>query len=694
MPLKVYLADLTHMGSGVATEAFPLNIGLIASYAKKRFRHEVTVRLFKYPEDLREALVNDPPHVLGCSNYTWNANLAYHFVQLAKSLNRDTITVFGGTNYPFSPEKQHQFLVAHPQLNVHTFYEGELAFASLLERYLSVPISQLWQEPIQGCHFLERAGGTLCTGPSHERIKDLDAIDSPYASGLLDQFFDGKLTPLLETARGCPFTCNFCNAGNAYFNRVNQFSDAYVRHEWEYVARKASAADVGHLTLTDNNFGMIPRDAKTAQLMHELKERFGWPRSVTAWTGKNSKQRVIDVTRLLGETLSINMAVQSMDPMVLGQIKRSNIRIEDYQAVANELNAQGRPQLAEVIVPLPGETLASHVAGVNKLLDSNLSTVIVHTLQMLYGTPYKDSDAYVREYGFLRKYRIVPLDFGRYEGTPVFDTEEVAVATNTFSFEDYVASRRLLLVIDLCYNGTIFEVLKCYVRSKGMKISEWIHTLYDRLGTLPPAVETIVDSFTAETRSELWDTEANLVAHYSKPAHYEQLIRGEAGGNVLYKHKTWMMCEAGSSWIETVFAVSAELLRERLGPGAWQEEQEDLAELKKFVLCSIAEAFELRPEYPARRETFDVDLPAWLVDKTAPPLAAYRRSSPLTLEFAFQGDQLFMRQDALRRYGANRSGMVKLIQRLGDMGRCLRRASYVGRSQRRTALVGEAAGGG
>mgnify|MGYP001470124762 CR=1 FL=1 len=37
MKLRIYLADLTHTGVGIATEAFPLNIGLIASYCLKEF---------------------------------------------------------------------------------------------------------------------------------------------------------------------------------------------------------------------------------------------------------------------------------------------------------------------------------------------------------------------------------------------------------------------------------------------------------------------------------------------------------------------------------------------------------------------------------------------------------------------------------------------------------------------------------
>ncbi len=676
MPVNIYLADLTHTGLGVATEAFPLNIGLIASYALKRFGKEVAITLFKYPQELREAIAQHPPHILGCSNYTWNSNLAYHFIQQVKSMDPAIVTVFGGTNYPFDAKTQRVFLAQRPQLDLHTFYEGEEAFANIVERYLSVSgYAELFAEPIPGSHFLHKDTGTLVTAPQPPRIKTLDEIPSPYATGLLDKFFDGTLTPLLETARGCPFTCNFCNAGNTYFNKVNLFSDAYVREEWEYVARSASRTGTGHLTLTDNNFGMIPRDYKTAELMQELKEKYGWPRSVTAWTGKNSKKRVIDVTKLLGDTLVINMAVQSMDREVLKEIARSNISVEDYRAIADELNAQGRPQVAEVIVPLPGETFASHVRGINELLDSNLSTVVVHTLQMLYGTPYKDDPAYVEQHGFIRKYRVVPLDFGTYDGSYVFDTEEVSIGTNTFSVEEYVESRKLLFVIDLCYNGATFEVLKRYIVSQGLKVSEWIQALYRDIPSFPPPVKAVFDGFAQETLGELWDSEEALVTFYAEPANYQKLVRGEAGGNVLFKHKAWMLSEALQEWVDVVFTISERYLVQHAGAEEEAKIATELAELKRFILSSIAGAFALQPDPRRVRGVFAHDILAWLSNDPAGMLADYHQSSPMEVEFSFSPEQLLIKEDAVRRYGAGRAGVVKLIQRLGDIQRFLRRAS-------------------
>ena len=120
-PIKIYLADLSHVGPGLANETFPLNIGLVASYALKKFGREIEVTLFKYPLDLLETLRQSSPDILGCSNYVWNSSLSSYFAKIAKSLNPKTLTVFGGTNYPFDPANQELFLRARPELNLHTF---------------------------------------------------------------------------------------------------------------------------------------------------------------------------------------------------------------------------------------------------------------------------------------------------------------------------------------------------------------------------------------------------------------------------------------------------------------------------------------------------------------------------------------------------------------------------------------------
>ena len=142
MALRIYLADLTHMDLGAASEAFPLNIGLIASYAKHTFGKEVDITLFKYPQDLLEAINDKPPQILGCSNYTWNCNLSYYFTKRVKSLDPNALVVWGGTNYPFQSEQQEKFLRKYSEIDIHIYYEGEKTFVNIVERALANPIRE------------------------------------------------------------------------------------------------------------------------------------------------------------------------------------------------------------------------------------------------------------------------------------------------------------------------------------------------------------------------------------------------------------------------------------------------------------------------------------------------------------------------------------------------------------------------
>ena len=82
---------------------------------------------------------------------------------------------------------------------------------------------EVLKNEIDGCVSLDPDGKLKYTIPVL-RIKHLDEIPSPYTTGLMDKFFDGKLTPMLQTNRGCPFKCTFCTDGKDEVNKVNHLA--------------------------------------------------------------------------------------------------------------------------------------------------------------------------------------------------------------------------------------------------------------------------------------------------------------------------------------------------------------------------------------------------------------------------------------------------------------------------------------
>src|SRR5690606_22781510 len=101
--MKCYLADLVY-DTVEDNYVVPLGIGYIAAHLEKCFGKDIEIKLFKYPQELEQALKNDPPDLLGVSNYSWNQRLSFLFLQIAKNINPQIITVMGGPNIRLKPE--------------------------------------------------------------------------------------------------------------------------------------------------------------------------------------------------------------------------------------------------------------------------------------------------------------------------------------------------------------------------------------------------------------------------------------------------------------------------------------------------------------------------------------------------------------------------------------------------------------
>ena len=664
MPIKIYLADLSHVGSGLANETFPLNIGLVASYARKTFDREIEVTLFKYPLDLLETLRQSSPDILGCSNYSWNNRLSSYFAKIAKLLNPKTLTVFGGTNYPFDPGNQELFLRARPELNLHTFYEGELAFVNVVDRVLSSSNSEkVLKDPIPGCQFISPSDGSFVFGPNPGRISELSSIPSPYVTGILDKFFDGILTPLVETARGCPFTCNFCNAGDDYFNKTTKFSDEYVQEELNYVAKKAAGVGVGTLTIADNNFGMIPRDATTSKVIHDLQQKYGYPSHISLSTGKNSHERILKATQPLGATAPILLAFQSFNKTVLKNIKRDNIRLEDLRAISDELNTDGRPQYSEIIMPLPGETKESIIGCIDEIVNSNSIPLSCHTIVMLHGTPYKDDAKFLKQHEYKTKFRMAVQSYSKIENDYSFDVEEVGVATKDFSFNDYLEVRKYLFLVELCCNSKVFHPLNRYLSQNEFKISQLLKKIFESLDALPPSLKTVFGSFVQETTDELWDSEQSFVAYYSDKKNYRMLESGERGGNVMFRHRIWVSSKFSEIWISFVFQSVYELLKNILDSDRYSSVKNELEALQCFMVGTTYKSYSLDGLDAMLTKQFDYDILAWMQGTKTCILRNFAINKPITYKFYFNANEKRNRLDGFKRYGTSVSGLTKQLQR-------------------------------
>ena len=302
-------------------------IGCLATYTEKQLPWLNPIKIFKYPQKLCDTIEKEGfPEIMCFANYVWNFNLSYEFTKFVKKKSPNTIIVFGGPNYPVVEKEQIDWLKKNNLIDFYIVKEGEIPFVKLIEELVSkkFQIDDVKKSKVPSTHCVLNDGTVILTPPA-ERIKHLSEIPSPYLDGRLDEFLMEILMPLVQTNRGCPFTCTFCVEGVGYYNKINKYCHEKISLELDYIGKKMkSIREKGgrnDLFIADSNFGMYKEDLDVARELAKTQEKYGWPNYINVATGKNVKHRILETSKIIGGALRLSGSVQSLDPKVQENIK-------------------------------------------------------------------------------------------------------------------------------------------------------------------------------------------------------------------------------------------------------------------------------------------------------------------------------------------------------------------------------------
>lgn len=663
-PLKIYLADLTYNTVSIANEAFPLNIGYVGAYCKERFGPRVELTLFKYIDDLESSIRSSPPDILALSNYPWNIALDLALFETMRDIHPETLRVMGGSNISHEAKLQSDFLMENEIVDVYVYLEGEVGFSNIVERVLqdeepNLERSFIKNTSINGCLFIDSVG-KFVRGQPVPRLKALDDFPSPYLTGLMDKFFDGALSPMMETNRGCPFSCTFCHEGHAVYQKVNFFSIERVNAELDYIAERVPP-QVHNLMFCDPNFGMYGRDKDICKTVAGIQQKTGWPKDIFASTGKNKKDHIADALFELDGSMQMWLSVQSMDEDVLGNIKRTNISLPDMLEIQSTLSANKLPSKSEIIVALPGETYASHIRSISKLVTAGVDTITAYTLMLLNGTDMNTPEQR-KKWGFVGKFRVLPRDFGKLaNGKNVVEVEEVVAATNDLSFEDYVELRRLHLIISTIYNGKGYASLFKFFRQVELDVFLLLEGMLQNFSQAPITVRESVVDFEKETRDELWDSEGDLRSFYSDDQNYDLLVSGHLGANLLQKYVAAFLMEASDDWLQYTFTVAKGIVKEHLND---DQSLRKLENVERYCGARTSNIFAENRSDVIPEISLEYDVEAWVMDEDSKPLEEFQFQEIRRVRFLFTQEQYALLEDYIQRFGNTHQGIGKILTKM------------------------------
>lgn len=501
----IYLGDLCYFHDWDNIQPIPLNVGYIAAYLKNK-HPQTHIEIFKDPIKLKNRISNKQPDILALSNYEWNANLNLVVLEHMKQKNANTITVMGGPNFQsYDLEWIHEFFQKRPNLDVYITGEGEWSFTRFVEllqtykKLINIPFEQL----PTSLFYLDKKSNKIINNPQNfVKRMDLTVNPSPYLTGLLDPFLeDSQLAPIIETNRGCPYACTFCNWGNAIQSQINQFTLETVKNEILYIAKHTKNSK-GFFYIADANFGILKRDLEIAKVIRECTDKHNFPKHVYIYFAKNTNDAIINIASTLKTVTSMSMSKQTMNQEVLANIKRSNIPIEQYDVLREKCYDKGIETFCELIYGLPDENYQSFVNGVIESVRNNVDVAIYPHL-MIHGAE-ASTKLYREKYGLKTAFRVIPRYISTKDDLPSLEYEEVVVETNVLSREDFFRIR-LFQYLFFIFKSEIFLELAHGLSINGLDYATLAHLIAQDDKNWTPRVKQLFDDFIKSSKNELLD---------------------------------------------------------------------------------------------------------------------------------------------------------------------------------------------
>jgi len=442
---NIYLFELSDV---FANQVYlPYSSGVVWSYIKNNsiIKKNYQLKDWFFARDNASNIINkiENPDILLFSCFMWNWNLNCEIAKAIKKKYPNCLIIYGGQHQPLS-DRNKGFFKKYPYIDILIHGEGE----ETIEKILLKPDN-----------LKEIIGITLNLNnkefitPSRKRLDEIKDCPSPFLDGSFDWIVkknkkekNYSFHATVESARGCPFSCAFCEIGEQYYQKIKTSYDK-TKREIDWIAKNK----IEYVTDANSNFGiMFGPDYDLAKYVIKVKEKYGYPQAFRVTWAKGQADKVLQIAKLFEEAgiqKGMTIALQSMNKKVLTAIKRKNIDGGKLREFIQTYEKENISSYVELIWGLPEETLKSFINGVTYIMEEGYHNYLdIHLMMLLPNAPISEP-GYKERYG-LKTTRAQPRFSHRSNPEQlVNDTVDFVTRANSFTKEDWIEGHQFRWII-------------------------------------------------------------------------------------------------------------------------------------------------------------------------------------------------------------------------------------------------------
>ncbi len=476
----------------------PLAAGVLAAFALQDnyVRETYDFKDFIFRREKLDDVVSrmEKPVLVGFSCCVWNFEYNKALARKVKQAFPDTLILFGGHNIP----DNNDILINEDYVDVLMRGESEEPFLDLLK---ALPGSDF--EKIPNISYRD-SKGQIKENP-RQNYTDIEGYPSAYTSGIFDSLLqnnpDVDFLAILETNRGCPYSCSYCDwcAGKA----VRHFPMEKVKAEIAWMSENK----IEYCFCADANFGMFKRDLEIVDFIVEMKAKNGYPKVFRPCYAKNSDENVFQISKKLNSMemdKGATLAYQTLSDEALTNINRKNLTLDKFANLLAKYNQAGIPSYSELILGLPGETYESFSSGICELLEAGQhNSISVYHCELLINSEMAQED-YKQRHGIVT----ARIPFNHIHSADIEEEVQeysnVIIATNTMSNEMWIKSNLFSVCVQCFHNLGLLRCFALYMYyEKGISYMNFFNKL---LSYIKQAEGTLANRLFDDFEKELKDT--------------------------------------------------------------------------------------------------------------------------------------------------------------------------------------------
>lgn len=486
---NIYIISFHGKSTAFVPVLYPSAKTYYEMYGTKHDRYKWINPVIDFHYDLEEIKIEirkNPPDIFGVGLYVWNFELSLAVCNWVKEEFPNCLVITGGPHQYFKYNddwfKTHSFIDA----SLPSESYGELTVYDILEN-LNDDNTINWKN-IEGiAHPNKKRNKVLYSNkktykhsfnwnfsPFHIQQQELQYYVKEFRNKHPDTILHGKL----ETTRGCPYTCTFCDWGGGVGSKVILKDMDNVKRDVEGLL----SLDVTGITLCDANFGINgERDVKIIEFIADKKNK-DFKNKDFPFIQYAGFSKTVKHTPFLKKILTLaadhdisnyyKISIQTFDSKIMQHIKRTDLRFNEHWELAKYLRENGSyDAIVELIIGLPGMTKDLWYEEFNIPYEND---VIVRAYEWhLLPEAESYSPEYRKKFGIGTSKKLLSKEEWSIPS-------EIVVESSTYTREDYkdmlaIYISYLFFIQTGVYKNTIQKLLK----EKNIKYGVFLKAFYE-----------------------------------------------------------------------------------------------------------------------------------------------------------------------------------------------------------------------